>query len=798
MEGHRIEALVCVSVPSDRIMTALSFLAPIHERFFRQLPRMIGQTFVSSGTKARIQHLRGHFNHAITNLNQVLLDSRSTQAFVQPILHYLMIVLKEHSYSRESFGPDIKFSQIGLSSFERARLFAKLSKQFGVTFELQKNIDKDMSLLELAQKLAGENSNVSSASRAEKSRDIFCWGTKLHLKCDALSVCAMKRSIIILTDDDLLIQSNAFPCATIISQLNKFKRDSTQLTYDHDYRKAIMECEFISHIVNLWPMNSTYEEKPNNFGPISTFLTVLQDLVENQSIQLISSPCFITVEKYSGTSTLDRGSILQSWSDFAASQLSYFTPINIFLTDIPRKEGMVSCVEKILGYFQHETQYIRRMLISGTDLSVCKAHDHLGTYLPVNYSDPMIQFLIEGSNYRDSIIGTSHLDVYYEIQGLVDPLQLQYALDIIIERHSALRVIPHGKAYIELRHITAHVQYIIAVGNDSQTLKRALSHFTLHRELKSEQGPLLRVVAIQASTQRWVYAIIVHHAIVDMFSMNIIARDLLSEYEKCIRCSSGLSLCTITHGFHPDLLPFSRCHQAPSVAKIGSKLIGVPRLCISSDAGGIFSRLHSRRNGIEERFAICTPWSLERTSYWYTLMRTNFAATPFELFITLLSAHFLNRRRESLQLLWTSRDPTLHMGNASRIHSLDLKGPQIESQYLSFPALLSHVQSRIRYPPDSQVDMSSDQEDDKSLLVVVSQNYVINDITSTRCPARAVFEFDGLPIPRLMPSKFDLYLLLDAGCEPKGYALHSSHIDSQHIQNFMSEVDFTLCSCMEH
>ena len=132
------------------------------------------------------------------------------------------------------------------------------------------------------------------------------------------------------------------------------------------------------------------------------------------------------------------------------------------------------------------------------------------------------------------------------IRGLLRPQAMRQAIELVAQRHAALRTTFSDRdgqpRQIVHRHLPPEFACTPMLGADLETVRERARQETL-RPFDLERGPLLRIHLYQLAEDDWVVLATAHHIIVDFWSLILILGELRQSYPQ------------IVAGHPPDLLP---------------------------------------------------------------------------------------------------------------------------------------------------------------------------------------------------------------------------------------------------
>lgn len=148
-----------------------------------------------------------------------------------------------------------------------------------------------------------------------------------------------------------------------------------------------------------------------------------------------------------------------------------------------------------------------------------------------------------------------NVPVAIKINGSLNEVFLQQALNLIINRHEALRTSiqlqPERVQQFVNEHVTSGIESINLMNvpqvSQEQELRQLMGAF-FHRPFHFNEKSLLRAALIKLNPNEAVLAISIHHIVVDGWSLSLIIKDLIDSYEMLYR-SEPLKLAPLTHHY---------------------------------------------------------------------------------------------------------------------------------------------------------------------------------------------------------------------------------------------------------
>ncbi|QRO02855.1 amino acid adenylation domain-containing protein [Archangium violaceum] len=129
-----------------------------------------------------------------------------------------------------------------------------------------------------------------------------------------------------------------------------------------------------------------------------------------------------------------------------------------------------------------------------------------------------------------------------ELSGAIDARVLETALRQMLARHTALRsVFPssEGRPLLSFQPVPSHVLDTEDLSSLADAEREALLSRRLHEEstrpFQLEQGPLYRFRQLRLSPQRHVFLLVLHHLVVDGWSLNVLMHELGTLYTALVR-----------------------------------------------------------------------------------------------------------------------------------------------------------------------------------------------------------------------------------------------------------------------
>ncbi|MBA2682591.1 MAG: amino acid adenylation domain-containing protein [Ktedonobacteraceae bacterium] len=155
------------------------------------------------------------------------------------------------------------------------------------------------------------------------------------------------------------------------------------------------------------------------------------------------------------------------------------------------------------------------------------------TLLPLSYAQERLWFL----NQLDPASPAYTLTIALHIQGDLDIHALEESLNVLVQRHEALRTTFIVTDGIPRQMIAPSVSInlpLIDLSDYSQPVRsREVEHWSTEVSLQPfdlSQGPLLRVTLLRLSEQKHRLLLTIHHSITDAWSMGILTNELSAVY----------------------------------------------------------------------------------------------------------------------------------------------------------------------------------------------------------------------------------------------------------------------------
>jgi amino acid adenylation domain-containing protein len=119
------------------------------------------------------------------------------------------------------------------------------------------------------------------------------------------------------------------------------------------------------------------------------------------------------------------------------------------------------------------------------------------------------------------------------IRGQLDVPALRRAWQRLVDCHAALRTTFPGRDGIPLQHVSASASVAFSVEDASSwSATRLDEHLAIeaHQPFDLESGPLLRVKLLERAADDFVLLVVVHHIVVDFWSLAVLLQELGSAY----------------------------------------------------------------------------------------------------------------------------------------------------------------------------------------------------------------------------------------------------------------------------
>ena len=125
-----------------------------------------------------------------------------------------------------------------------------------------------------------------------------------------------------------------------------------------------------------------------------------------------------------------------------------------------------------------------------------------------------------------------HLPFALEVFGRLDIAALQLSLDLLVERHEALRTVFVNDGG-ELRQTVGGLRALVAVvdaPSGPDTDLNAILREQVAAPFDLSRGPLVRLVAVRRAPELHILAFVLHHIIADNLSLGLFAREMAEVY----------------------------------------------------------------------------------------------------------------------------------------------------------------------------------------------------------------------------------------------------------------------------
>ncbi|MEO1626352.1 MAG: amino acid adenylation domain-containing protein [Bacteroidota bacterium] len=158
-------------------------------------------------------------------------------------------------------------------------------------------------------------------------------------------------------------------------------------------------------------------------------------------------------------------------------------------------------------------------------------------------------YLLSGAQYRMWILSqfeegslAYNLPNVMELKGAFDKDKLQQAISLVVERHEALRTVFRMDEEGEVRQfILSPDEMTVTLDhrdfrskNDPDAAVEAYAAMDNQQVFNLEDGPLFRVALLQLRDDHTVFYFNLHHIIADGWSLGILTRDVMAQYESLL------------------------------------------------------------------------------------------------------------------------------------------------------------------------------------------------------------------------------------------------------------------------
>jgi NRPS condensation-like uncharacterized protein len=170
------------------------------------------------------------------------------------------------------------------------------------------------------------------------------------------------------------------------------------------------------------------------------------------------------------------------------------------------------------------------------DLSSAEKRALLGQLLKKNASEPKLIYPLsynqQGIWFLYQLAPEStvyNVNFAAKISSEMDVPALRGALQKIVERHPSLRTTFPARAGKPVQQIHRHQRvHFVEVDGSAWSENELTAHLLeeAYRPFDLEQGPLLRVSLIRRSTREHILLLVVHHIVIDFWSLAVLLNEL--------------------------------------------------------------------------------------------------------------------------------------------------------------------------------------------------------------------------------------------------------------------------------
>ncbi|WP_425657968.1 amino acid adenylation domain-containing protein [Tenacibaculum ascidiaceicola] len=189
---------------------------------------------------------------------------------------------------------------------------------------------------------------------------------------------------------------------------------------------------------------------------------------------------------------------------------------------------------RLLELFNHPDLQSQSALITSKESEIYHAIPQLGIQesYPLSLMQRRLWILsqLEEANVAYNMPGV------YVFKGALDISLLEASFKTLISRHEILRTyfkkddLGDIRQYIrDVDRIEFKIGFVDARGYSESEVSLALSK-TLRMPFNLSEGPLLRINLYQVSEDHWVFSSVIHHIICDGWSMEVLVKELLMNY----------------------------------------------------------------------------------------------------------------------------------------------------------------------------------------------------------------------------------------------------------------------------
>ncbi|MCW3465948.1 non-ribosomal peptide synthetase [Chitinophaga nivalis] len=146
------------------------------------------------------------------------------------------------------------------------------------------------------------------------------------------------------------------------------------------------------------------------------------------------------------------------------------------------------------------------------------------------------------SRFEDSNVAYNTPGVYV-LEGELEVAALTYAVNALIDRHESLRTVFRENEREEVQQLVLapsgrdfHIDYHDLRGEAApEKQMHSLMEAAVARSFDLAEGPLFRVALYQVAAHKWILGYVIHHIVMDAWSLEVFIRELLQLYNAQIK-----------------------------------------------------------------------------------------------------------------------------------------------------------------------------------------------------------------------------------------------------------------------
>ncbi|QFZ21222.1 condensation domain-containing protein [Saccharothrix syringae] len=122
----------------------------------------------------------------------------------------------------------------------------------------------------------------------------------------------------------------------------------------------------------------------------------------------------------------------------------------------------------------------------------------------------------------------AHLARAWWLEGVLDPVALQRAVDVVVTRHPVLRSTFDGAEQVVDDAGRVVVDHVVAGAPEAEAVVAELAA----RPFDPARGPLLRSCLVEVAPDRWLFALVAHRLVLDEAALGVLLDELSAAYRR--------------------------------------------------------------------------------------------------------------------------------------------------------------------------------------------------------------------------------------------------------------------------